>query len=154
MLCFFLSLIQRKLPQGCPKLMGRGGGGQVHFWAMSTSERIFSQDYFPRQCKKIFYKINSFKTKIPMNIYYFDGHLVGLRGWIKSHILSIQVTVVLNGGLTPTVRYSKCFKRYLHLQPKSPWIWLWVCQLTGYYVHAWGLEALLMHKLQYNLNYC
>ena len=37
MVCFFLSLIKRKLPQGCPKREG----GQGHFWTMSKSKRLF-----------------------------------------------------------------------------------------------------------------
>ena len=38
MVCFFLSLLKLKLPQGCPK---RGGGGQGHFWTMSKRKQLF-----------------------------------------------------------------------------------------------------------------
>ena len=45
MVCFFLSLLKRKLPQGCPK---QGGGGEGHFWTMSKRKQLFSQDHFPK----------------------------------------------------------------------------------------------------------
>ena len=45
MVCFFLSLLKRKLPRRCPK---RGGGGEGHFWTMSERKQLFSPDDFPK----------------------------------------------------------------------------------------------------------
>ena len=40
MVCFFISLLKRKLPQRCPK-QGGGEGGQGHFWTMSKRKQLF-----------------------------------------------------------------------------------------------------------------
>ena len=45
MVCFFLSLLKRKLPRRCPK---QGGGGEGHFWTMSERKQLFSPDDFPK----------------------------------------------------------------------------------------------------------
>ena len=45
MVCFFLSLLKRKLPQRCPK---RGGGGEGHFWTISKRKQLFFLGLLPQ----------------------------------------------------------------------------------------------------------
>ena len=49
MVCFFLSLPKRKIPQRCPK---QGGGDEGHFWKISKSKQLFLRDYFPKSARE------------------------------------------------------------------------------------------------------
>ena len=93
MVCFFLSLLKRKLPQRCPKR--GGGGGQGHFWTMS--ER-----------KQLFFRITSLTDRLKQLI----SRLAGSYTWAsnkaashpqedsaRSHLLSLpNLTFVLTIG--------------------------------------------------------
>ena len=52
MVCFFLSLLKRKLPQRCPK---HGGGVKATLGQCPKGSSFFFQDYFPRNPS---YKMN------------------------------------------------------------------------------------------------